>query len=122
MANTCKVVVNWVGIEYRPFVITDLVIPGTTIAQSLPDDRLDYYELEKQFFDDSPDEWSNTEKLSVTQVQLSADFERAVKVRIRAVLRDGSRTAWAYSNWFPLYGFEAFFTDYLNNSIFLGIV
>lgn len=122
MAFSCKIIVNWTGLEYRPFVITDVVIPGSTFAVAITDERLDYYELEKQFFEDESDEWSGTERFSDTRAQLSSDYERAVKVRIRAVLRDNSRTAWIYSNFFPLYGFTASYNEYLNNSIFLGIV
>jgi hypothetical protein len=122
MTNKAKVLVNWQGLEYRPFVITDILFPGAYFGQSLPDDRLNFYEVEKQFFEDNEDEWSATEIVNAPQLRVEANFERAVRVRIRAVLRDGGKTPWVYSVWFALYGFEASFANYRNNSIFLGVI
>ena len=122
MANKAKILLSWQGLEYRPFVITDILFPGAYFGQALPDDRLNYYEIEKQFFEDNEDEWSAMETVAAPQLKIQTDFERAVKVRIRAVLRDGAKTPWVYSEWFALYGSEADFTNYRNNSIFLGII
>jgi len=117
-----KIQVNWPALSYRPFVISDILFPGTLFGQAIPDDRLDYYEVQKQFFEDEDDEWGTTESVTVTQLKIQADNERAGRVRIRAVLRGGEKTVWAYSSWFPLYGFEASFRNYRNNTIILGII
>lgn len=121
MAYNNTIDVRWQELRYRPFTINDIIIPGLDFSQELTDPRLEYYEVERQFIDDDEDDWVSLGSFMSTFCTISAAFERAVKVRIRAVLRDGTRTAWAYSGWFSLYGMTADFSE-VNNALFLGFI
>jgi hypothetical protein len=114
--------VTWQGLSYRPYTITDSLIPGLQFGQVQSDSRLDYYEFDRLFSgEDEDEEWQRLGSFTSTSCTIQTLFERAVKVRIRAVLRDGTRTDWAYSGWLSLYGMTAEFSEF-NNALFLGFV
>jgi hypothetical protein len=124
MAYNNTVDVRWEPLVFRQYTITDSLFPGTQFGQEQPDPRFDHFEVERQFNEEEePDdaEWYSLGTFSSPTCSIQTLFERAVKVRIRAVLRDGSRTDWAYSGWFSLFGMTADFADF-NNALFLGIV
>lgn len=122
MAFNNTVEIRWKSLTYRPYTITDSLFPGTQFGQEQPDNRLDYFEVERQYTDEEDeDEWQAVGSFAAPLCSLQTQFERAVKVRIRAVLRDGTRTEWAYSPWFSLFGMTAEFSDF-SNALFLGFV
>lgn len=123
MAFNNTVDVRWQSLTYRPYTVTDTLLPGTQFGQEQPDPRLNYFEVERQFADEEEegDEWQSVGSFTSPICSIQTQFERAVKVRIRAVLRDGTRTEWAYSPWFSLFGMTAEFSDF-SNALFLGFV
>lgn len=124
MAYNNTVDIRWQALTFRPYTITDSVVPGLEFGQEQSDSRLEHYEVERQFNDDedlNSDEWYSLGTFTSPTCSVQTLFERAVRVRIRAVLRDGSRTEWAYSSWFSLFGMTADFADF-NNALFLGFV
>jgi len=122
MAFNNTIEIRWKSLTYRPYTITDSLLPGTQFGQEQPDNRLDYFEVERQYTDDEDeDEWQAVGSFMAPLCSIQTQFERAVKVRIRAVLRDGTRTEWAYSSWFSLFGMTAEFSDF-SNALFLGFV
>jgi hypothetical protein len=121
MSFNSKITINWPFLGYREFVITDLLYPGTTFGQYVPDTRLLHYEVEYQT-DDDPDQWFSLGKFGQNSAQLTTTFERAVRVKIRAVLRSGELSPWETSDWLVLYGFTADLRAYRNMTPFLGII
>lgn len=115
--------VSWKGLSFRPYTITDSILPGMQFGQEQADSRLDHYEVERQFsgVDEEEEDWQSLGSFTSTFCSIPTQFERAVKVRIRAILRDGARTDWAYSSWISLYGMTAEFSDF-NNALFLSFV
>lgn len=123
MAFNNTVDVRWQSLTYRPYTITDSLFPGTQFGQEQTDSRLDYFEVERQFAGDEEgdEDWESVGSFHSPTCSIATVFERAVRVRIRAVLRDGTRTEWAYSSWFSLFGMTADFSDF-SNALFLGFV
>lgn len=115
--------VTWKGLSFRPYTLIDSLIPGLQFGQEQQDSRLSHYELESQFAgeDEGEEEWQSQGTFTNTSCVIQTSFQRAVKVRIRAILRDGARTGWVYSRWLSLYGMTAEFSEF-NNALFLGFV
>lgn len=120
--TTTKITVDWPALTFKDYSIVDMLFSGVAFAQVRPDPRLANYELEYQTNDSDKDEWFSLGKLTLNSAVLNFTFERAVRVRVRAMLRSGVSSAWETSRWLALYGFTSDFRDYRNTSFYLGII
>lgn len=113
------VMVRWNAPVAPVFTALDAVIAGFIFTDQTPDSRIDRYELEVH--DPILGGYLSRGYYYETQAEFAAaDLDNA-RVRIRAILRDGTKTPWAYSGTFVLSGFKALFGD-PTNVLFLSIV
>ena len=114
-----RVICEWEAPSYLPYVTFDSVFGGHLFSQSVTDDRIDYYEVDR--FDDIEQEWMTVGQPRSPRVEFSAeDFDNAT-VRIRAVLRDGTKTPFVTSGEFQLFGMVAEFSN-VNNLTLLSFI
>lgn len=113
------IMVRWGAPTAPAFTALDAVLPGNIFTDSTPDSRIDRYELE--VLDPLLGGYLNRGFFYETQAEFqAADLEDA-RVRIRAILRDETKTPWAYSGTFVLSMFQALFSD-PNNAVFLSFI
>jgi hypothetical protein len=114
-----RIICEWEAPSYLPYVTLDSVYSGQLFSQSIDDDRIDYYEVDR--FDDIEQEWMSIGQPRTPRVEFNAeDFDNAT-VRIRAVLRDGTKTPFVTSGEFQLFGMVAEFSN-VNNLTLLSFI
>jgi len=113
------VMVRWTAPVAPVFTCLDAVIPGFIFTDQNSDSRIDRYELE--VLDPVLGGYLSRGYFYETQAEFQAADLQDARVRIRAILRDETKTPWIYSGTFVLSGFQALFGD-PTNVLFLSIV
>ena len=114
-----RVICEWEPPSYFPYVTLDSVVFGGLFSQAIEDDRIDHYEVD--VFDDIENEFINIGQPRTPRIEFSGeDFENAT-VRIRSILRDGTKTPFVTSGQFQLFGMVAEF-DNINNLTLLSFI
>lgn len=113
------IMVRW-GAPLAPaYTVLDSIFAGEIFTDQTPDSRIDRYELE--VLDPILGGYVNRGYYYETQAEFqAADLEDA-RVRVRAILRDETKTPWAYSGTFVLSMFRALFSDPVN-AVFLSFI
>lgn len=97
----------------------DYVFGASLFSAELPDSSVDRYELE--LYSTRLRKYINQGYLYATQADLDVGDVENVKVRIRAILRDETKTSWVESGTLVLSSFAAIFAD-SDNTLFLSFV
>lgn len=97
----------------------DYVFAGSLVSSTIRDSRIDRYELE--LYNTSLSRYVNQGYFYQTQADLTVADSVNVKVRIRAITRDETKTPWVESGTLILSMFVADFSD-VDNTVFLSIV
>lgn len=111
--------IEWEPPSLIPFSALDAAVFGHIFSFDLPDPNIDYYEVERLNEDESI--YVSVGMTYIPQIEFTADIYDNARVRIRSVLRDGTKTPWAYSGNFPLYGMRADFGN-TNNTLLLSFI
>jgi hypothetical protein len=111
--------VRWQAPSYPTHTALDVVYPGFLFAGSTVDSRIDRYEVQQ--YEEALNSYMNLGYVYEPQVRFRVRDDVIANIRIRAILRDETKTKWAVSGTFSLYGFTADFSD-PNNILFLGII
>ena len=111
--------VTWEAPSYSPVFALDAVVPGHLFSADVPDTNVDHYEVER--LDELEDEYVFVGYTYEPAIEFRADVYENAKVRIRSILRDGTKTPWVYSGNFQLYGMTADFGN-TNNILLLSFI
>ena len=116
---TSRVSVAWKAPSQLIQGALDYVFPGSLLSVEVPDSSIDRYELE--LYNTQLDEYVNQGYFYNTEADITVADADNVKVRIRALLRDETKTDWVESGTLIL---STFVVDFANkdNSIFLGFI
>jgi len=113
------VVAEWEAPSLIPFVALDAVYPGSLFSEALPDPNVDYYEVDRYLQDEQ--EWISVGNPRTPRGEFPAEHFENATVRIRAVLRDGTKTPFITSGNFLVFSMVADFES-LNNIILLSFI
>ena len=109
MASTNTVVVDWEPPSTTPYVALDSIYPGTLFSSPVSIGEIDHYEVDRYDSDDRV--WVSLGNPRSPRVEFRAgDFEFAT-IRVRVVMRDGSKSAFVTSGNFLLFGMIAEFDN-----------
>ena len=109
MAATNTVVVDWEAPTTTPYVALDSVYPGGLFSTPQPIGEIDHYEVDR--YDSDERLWLSIGNPRSPRVEFNAeDFEFAT-IRVRVVMRDGSKSAFVTSGNFLLFGMIAEFDN-----------
>lgn len=97
----------------------DYVFSASLFSTEVEDTSIDRYELE--LYSTRLRKYINQGYLYATQADLDVGDVENVKVRIRAILRDETKTSWVESGTLVLSTFAAIFAD-SDNTLFLSFV
>jgi len=97
----------------------DYIFPGSAFSTEVPDTLVDRYEVE--LYNDVLGRYESQGYFYTTQADLTLGDAASGKVRIRAILRDGTRTNWVTSGTLILSMFATTFAD-SDNAVFLSFV
>jgi hypothetical protein len=97
----------------------DHIFPGSAFSTEVPDTSVDRYEVE--LYSDVLGRYESQGYFYTTQADLTLSDAASGKVRIRAILRDGTRTNWVTSGTLILSMFATTFAD-SDNAVFLSFV
>jgi len=111
--------VEWEAPVYPPSFALDAVLHGHLFSVDLVDSNVDHYEVER--LDELANSYSFVGYTYQPFIEFQADTYENAKVRIRSILRDGTKTPWVYSGNFQLYGMVADFRN-LNNIPLLSFI
>ena len=113
------VVAEWQAPSLFPFVALDPVVPGGFFSEGIPDPNIDHYEVDR--FEQEEREWISVGNPRTARVEFPAEHFENATVRIRAVLRDGTKTPFITSGNFLVFSMVADFSS-LNNIILLSFI
>ncbi|MAO76139.1 MAG: hypothetical protein CL699_07570 [Chloroflexi bacterium] len=113
------IVAEWEPPSIIPYAALDPVCPGALFVDSLPDPNIDHYEVDR--YDQDELEWLSVGNPRTPRVEFPAEHFENATVRIRAVLRDGTKTPFITSGNFLVFSMVADFES-LNNIILLSFI
>ncbi len=113
------IVCEWEAPSYYPYVILDSLLPGGLFTSPLPDPNVDHYEVER--YDQEEDTWMTVGYPRNPQIEFAGEAFDNATVRIRVILRDGTKTPYVSSGSFQVQGMIADFES-LNNIILLSLI
>lgn len=109
MAESRTIVVDWVPPQTYPYVSLDSVLPGGLFSQPVPISDLDHYEVD--LYDPEENVWLSIGNPRTPRIEFDGqDFEVAT-IRVRVVMRDGSKTSFVTSSTFLIVGMSANFKN-----------
>lgn len=97
----------------------DYVLAGSAFSSDVPDTSVDRYEVE--LYNSVLGIYESQGYFYTPQADLTLGDAASGKVRIRAILRDGTKTNWATSGTLILSMFATVFAD-SDNTVFLSFV
>ena len=97
----------------------DHIFPGSAFSTEVPDTRVDRYEVE--LYSEVLGRYVGQGYFYATQADLTLGDAASGKVRIRAILRDGTKTNWVTSGTLILSMFATTFAN-SDNAVFLSFV
>lgn len=112
-----RITVSWNSLQRLEQGALDSIFPGSLFSIELPDTAVDRYELE--VFSSIYDKYINQGYFYSPRADLIVGDLDNVKVRIRALLRDETKTPWVESGTLILSTFD--FSDRAN-TLFLSFV
>lgn len=113
------IMVTWEPPSFPTLTALDSFFPGYLFGGSTIDENVDFYEL--QVFDPTLDIYLNKGYFYSAQAAFPVSDLTDAKVRIRAILKDGTKTSWSTTGSINLFSFEPIFSD-SRNIIFLSFV
>ena len=113
------IVAEWEAPSLFPYVALDPVVPGGLFSEPIPDPNIDHYEVDR--FEQEEREWISVGNPRTPRVEFPAEHFENATVRIRAVLRDGTKTPFITSGNFLVFSMVADFES-LNNIILLSFI
>ncbi len=113
------IVCEWDAPSTYPYVILDSLFPGGLFTSPKPDPSVDHYEVER--YDQTDGTWMTVGYPRNPKIEFDGeDFDNAT-VRIRVILRDGTKTPYVSSGSFQVQGMIADFES-LNNITLLSFI
>jgi hypothetical protein len=97
----------------------DFIYAGSAFSSEVPDTSVDRYEVE--LYSEVLGRYESQGYFYTTQADLTLGDAASGKVRIRAILRDGTKTNWVTSGTLILSMFATTFAD-SDNAVFLSFV
>ena len=109
MAESRTIVVDWEAPSTIPYVALDAVYPGGFFSRPVPINDIDHYEVDR--YDPEEKLWLSIGNPRTPRVEFNAqDFEFAT-IRIRVVMRDGTKSSFITSGTFLVFGMIAEFDN-----------
>lgn len=109
MAASRTVVVDWEAPTTTPYVALDSIYPGGFFSRPVPINDVDHYEVDR--YDPQEKLWLSIGNPRTPRVEFSGqDFEFAT-IRVRVVMRDGTKSAFITSGTFLIFGMIAEFNN-----------
>jgi hypothetical protein len=119
LPSSSRVTVFWEAPVQLAQGALDYVFGASLFSAELPDSSVDRYELE--LYNTSLRKYINQGYVYSARADLDVGDVENVKVRIRAILRDETKTSWVESGTLVLSSFAAIFAD-SDNAVFLSFV
>ena len=119
IAETSRLTVFWEPPSQIALGPLDYIFAGAAFSTDVPDTSVDRYEVE--LFNTVLDTYESQGYFYTPQADLTLADAASGKVRIRAILRDGTKTNWATSGTLILSMFASIFAD-SDNAVFLSFV
>ena len=113
------VIAEWEAPSLFPFAALDPIIPGGLFSAGIPDPNIDHYEVDR--YEQEEQEWISVGNPRTPRVEFPAEHFENATVRIRAVLRDGTKTPFVTSENFLVFSMVADFES-SNNTILLSFI
>ena len=113
------VIAEWEAPSLFPFAALDPIIPGGLFSAGIPDPNVDHYEVDR--YEQEEEEWISVGNPRTPRVEFPAEHFENATVRIRAVLRDGTKTPFVTSENFLVFSMVADFES-SNNTILLSFI
>lgn len=109
MAESRTIVVDWEAPSTIPYVALDAVYPGGFFSRPVPINDIDHYEVDR--YDPVEKLWLSIGNPRTPRVEFNGqDFEFAT-IRIRVVMRDGTKSSFITSGTFLVFGMIAEFDN-----------
>jgi len=109
MAVSRTIVVDWEPPTTIPYVALDSVYPGGFFSRPIPINDIDHYEVDR--YDSEEKLWLSIGNPRTPRVEFNGqDFEFAT-IRIRVVMRDGTKSSFISSGTFLVFGMIAEFNN-----------
>ena len=96
------VVCEWEAPTVIPYAALDVIVPGGFFSIPRPDPNILFYEFER--FDEVNQVFLHVGNYRTPRAEFSPESLENAKVRIRAILRDGTPTPFVESGNFQLFG------------------
>jgi hypothetical protein len=109
MAESRTIVVDWDPPTEVPYVALDSVYFGSLFSRPVPISGVDHYEVDR--YDPDENLWLSLGVFRSPRVEFNAqDFEFAT-IRVRVVMRDGTKSAFVTSGTFLIFSMIAEFDN-----------
>lgn len=109
MAESRTIVVDWEPPTTIPYVALDSVYPGSFFSRPVPINDIDHYEVDR--YDPEEKLWLSIGNPRTPRVEFNGqDFEFAT-IRVRVVMRDGTKSSFITSGTFQVFGMIADFKN-----------
>ena len=119
MADSRTVVMQWEPPSTVPYVPLDSIYPGSLFSTSVPITDIDHYEVDRYY--QNGNIWLSIGNPRTSRIEFDAyDFEFAT-IRVRVVMRDGTKSAFVTSGSFQIFSMIAEFIN-PNNVTLLSFV
>ena len=119
ISETSRLTVFWEPPSQIVLGALDYIFAGSAFSTEVPDTSVDRYEVE--LFNSVLATYETQGYFYTPQADLTLGDAASGKVRIRAILRDGTKTNWATSGTLILSMFATTFAD-SDNAVFLSFV
>jgi len=116
---TSRLTVFWEAPSQLAQGALDYIFAGSAFSSEVPDTSVDRYEVE--LYSEVLGRYESQGYFYTTQADLTLGDAASGKVRIRAILRDGTKTNWVTSGTLILSMFATTFAD-SDNAVFLSFV
>jgi hypothetical protein len=117
--ETSRLTVFWEPPSQLAQGALDFIYAGSAFSSEVPDTSVDRYEVE--LYSEVLGRYESQGYFYTTQADLTLGDAASGKVRIRAILRDGTKTNWVTSGTLILSMFATIFAD-SDNAVFLSFV
>jgi hypothetical protein len=109
MAESRTIVVDWEPPSTLPHVALDSIYPGGFFSRPVPLAGVDHYEVDR--YDPEEKLWLSVGNTRTPRVEFSGQDFQFATIRVRVVMRDGSKSSFVSSSTFLIFGMIAEFKN-----------